>query len=792
MSVLRFPRIYFNGKMEWNPPTGNNNDTFPFYDAVNVDLNWPFLEDLQPPIQPDETDDILHQWMCKTLRIEDVPCYVSNVPNNAGNFPAMPASWNLFGSNAAETVDFDRTKTRIIGGETQTQGYISEDPLVGKAFKILGNPFGGKKSTPGRFVDISPWQNTFTALFFDALTFGDEQTGLRLNRRFRMLDRFLNFNWGAINGLKTVTTTWQTCFLKEDITWFGEEHSPLLTALKDALTNHNVKGLMVRFSTYLTLYDQNGVFNDFPKVVPHGGEEGIKQLQELYLKALKNSSEIFFNPAYSNTNGTIGLWLEDEFPTAPSGRRMQSNSDCHPIQLNISPLGPTKVPLGVTSVELHQNTLSLDASNTFPFYSIGNSTGTLIPKKFDLGDLSIGIKQSNTVTEIATLSYDQYSQAAFNKRSGLIDIELTPENAQRFQEEGTLQVTQSGELLLSEQLYTAEIVESGTFIDVGEEKTLTIMLQHQGKPVSEGTTIWVTQYGNPYNITTSDYFIGFEDPTDEVDFVLYTIKDGKSKQALPQFSDDHCPSCNTNIQSSEMSFSRAGLRGTPNVQIPSDGCSQDIDVNYQEVRQSPVGMSLTACVDFVGGETFTKTLENSNTAITFQAVQLAADAKGVVQLTIQGKAAGFPTLAFQFAEHSTPNFLFSFPSEQTYSDFMAPIRVLPNNEALLPAFVDTWNKMCKDDNASQRIWDEFIYPKVLKVFYYLYPIMNRYMPLNQLSRVEAAVDQLIVLISTEYREESTLAMPITRDFPASSRAVLEMWAKELVKKKYPPKPLPLP
>ena len=33
MSVLNFPRLYLNGHMFWNPPTGNNNDMFPLYDA---------------------------------------------------------------------------------------------------------------------------------------------------------------------------------------------------------------------------------------------------------------------------------------------------------------------------------------------------------------------------------------------------------------------------------------------------------------------------------------------------------------------------------------------------------------------------------------------------------------------------------------------------------------------------------------------------------------------------------------------------------------------------------------
>ncbi len=67
--------------------------------------------------------------------------------------------------------------------------------------------------------------------------------------------------------------------------------------------------------------------------------------------------------------------------------------------------------------------------------------------------------------------------------------------------------------------------------------------------------------------------------------------------------------------------------------------------------------------------------------------------------------------------------------------------------------------------------------------------MNKFMPLNSRTRVEGAIDQLILLISKDYQDHSTLAMPITRDMSQSRRAVLELWAKRLVKLNYPPKKL---
>ncbi|HKF57663.1 MAG TPA: hypothetical protein VKJ45_19555 [Blastocatellia bacterium] len=34
MSVLSFPRIYFNGYMAWDPPTANNKDYMPVYGGL--------------------------------------------------------------------------------------------------------------------------------------------------------------------------------------------------------------------------------------------------------------------------------------------------------------------------------------------------------------------------------------------------------------------------------------------------------------------------------------------------------------------------------------------------------------------------------------------------------------------------------------------------------------------------------------------------------------------------------------------------------------------------------------
>ncbi len=777
MSILNFPRVFFNGKMRWNPPTANNNDVLPVYDAVNVDLNWPFFADLNPPITPDNVEQTLQPWQIKMAQAQDLPDYVINVPSNSGNLPIMPAEWDLFGDNACDLVDYKQTHSRIIGGQTASNNYIDDDPLVGLDFQILGNPFGGTEPTPGRFVDISPWENTFTALYFDKILLGNQDTGIELNRQYRMLDRMLNFNWGAINGLTTVTTTWQSCFSPENIRWFGS-NSALLNTLKQQMeSDPEVQGLMVRFSTFLTFYDKNGIFNDYPPVTSRGSDQS--KLSAMYKLALENSSEIFFNPAYSNVAGTLGLWRKGEFPTAPCDRRLICGPDQTQVKVKSQRGSDVAVPLGVTLAQLQGTNLALDVSNTFPFNAIDPNVDIPEPFKFDLGTLSVGVNLSGSYTEIAELKFDQYNQQMFDRYSGLIDLSISPEHA-TLAERGELQLRQADKttVLLDEQLYVAEIVQSGTFVDVGERTMLDVMVQYKGKP-APNTSFWVAQYSNAYNITTSDYYLNFDDPQHTTDFVLYTITNGTSSANLPKFADAYAGA------SSPGQYSRTKSAATI---VDAQDSSSTTEVSYREVASSPVGIMLDTNVAFDGEQLVKGVLDNEQkTPITYRTVKLTTGADGTAKLGLSGEKPGFPALKISFA--AEPEFAFSFSYTQAYIDFMAPIRVLPNDPTLVDDFINYWNGIYLKEDAAELIWQAFIYPKVLRVFYYLYPIMDKYMPLDQRHRIEGAVDQLITLISTEYREESTLAMPITRDLPASSRAVLELWANKLVKRNYPPMPL---
>ena len=803
MSVLNFPRIYLNGFMFWNPPTFNNNDVLPLYDAVKMQMNWRFLSEYG--INDKNAPQTLMPWGITPLAYQNVPDYVLQVPTNGdpNSYPMIPAEWDLFGDNACGTVDYQQFRSVIIGGESKVDSYIDSDPLINKSYQLLGNSFGNPSPTAARFVDISPWQNTFTALYFDKITLGDTTCGVTLRQGCRMLNRFLDFNWGAFGGLVYVTCTWQTCFTKDQVDWFLGG-SQLLQNLKDEMEqNKDAQGLMLRFTTYLTVYDKNGLFNDFKIVNSHSQAPwDMSRLQMLYQIGLDNPTETFFNPAYSRTAGTLGLWLNNEFPTAPAGQRL---TPLTPVDFYKKVPGDTVihkpeqvVNLGVLSAQLNGSTLSLDLGNTFPSYPAvhdlpaapdldGRNNAIPVAAKFHVGDYELGVQQGGNFEPLTGISFDQYQQSNFDKRSGLLDLPLDA-GAQALLKNGNLALRLKGTdtIAAHQQMWTAEVIESGSFIDVGDSRTLNIMVQYNGKPAPAGTTLWVAEYNNAFMLTTSNYYLAFSNPAD---FVL--IKDlpdmrAKNEPGMPQFVDS----------SQHPSLFREGSgRRLSAMIVKATACDEPVStpITYQEFLKTPAAVDLRPCLKFDKPQPMTGKLDNDaglGATVNYSLTSIKTNADGIAQLTVQAVAPGFPTLRF-FIQDDPTGIPFSFSYTDAFTDFLSPLRVLPQEPQMLKDFIDSWNQMCTADNANVRIWNEFIYPQILQPFYYLYPIMNKYMPLNSLQRIEGAIEQFITLISKEYQEASTLAMPITRDLPQSRRQVLEIWAKDLVSTGYPPTPLDL-
>ena len=104
MSVLSFPRIYFNGYMQWNVDTTNNNDYVPLYDAADAALDWAYLATMEPPITPANFQEAFRPWVVKPTS-DSCPPSQPPPPNqdNCNDDPTchMASRWNYYGNRAA-------------------------------------------------------------------------------------------------------------------------------------------------------------------------------------------------------------------------------------------------------------------------------------------------------------------------------------------------------------------------------------------------------------------------------------------------------------------------------------------------------------------------------------------------------------------------------------------------------------------------------------------------------------------------------------------------------------------
>ena len=276
MSVLSFPRLYFQGYLSWDPNVTNNSSSL--WDPVGVNVV------LQPGVTPET--------------------YAQSVVDNT----VSNGDWNVYGTHACDFVPFQSFTSKVTGGALPDGSTVtSGDGVIGQAL-----------SMPGRLVDLNCLGVDTSQYFFDQFSVGSL---LSAPCAFRMHSRWINFRRNLnvsgdpriqIAGVAGVV--WQTTFPTASLQ-LSTSGSKLLAAFEEALGLDDVQGLMVRFNAYRTLYFQNGVFNSLSQT-----PQDISDLQTLYM-----NGQMFSNPAYSVVTGSVGLWTKNNVATVPGGRYLAPN-----------------------------------------------------------------------------------------------------------------------------------------------------------------------------------------------------------------------------------------------------------------------------------------------------------------------------------------------------------------------------------------------------------------------------------------------------------------------------------
>jgi hypothetical protein len=732
MSVLAFPRIYFNGTMQWNVDTTNNNDYVPVYDAADAALDWAYLATMEPPITPSNFQEAFRPWVVKPTGDSCPPTPIPPVnQDNCNDDPTchMASRWNYYGNQGCSFVQYQNHVTVTTGGALgYGQPAASGDPILNQPVKISG-----------RLVDINPVSPFCSQIYFNSINAGNSQTFIGGPQYQRMYSRSFLAPRNIASDLiiaGAVGTIFQATIPTSSVTSGNAGNSALLAALLQALQAQGAAGLMIRMSAYNTLYYQNGIFNGTTQQ-PRSCDE----LTQMY-----QNGEVFTNPAYSRIVGVIGVWNDGELSTAPGGRMLVPNATVKPpsstasmataaapkikvegharVRFDAAPAvtpadvqPPASLALGPIMAEVNAaaGIVSLDMLNAIPEYT---SSGT----KFDYGSFDLGVQMPDgSFNVIGSFGSDQYDQSAYEANGGIVDVPfasgVTASDVTTWAAEGLLALMNQGQTASLELPLTVQTDDRGVYIDECQLQTITLQVLYKGAPAPAGTQVALAQYYPwPLLVSTGEWVLFGTTP--------------------PSGGDG--PFCNV----------------------------------------TPAGPYLT----FLDGDMVTVDTGGSAT------VQIASQAAGFPIVAYYPFLAGAPVPLLQ------PQVTFSFVNYQTYTigtSFFTAVRALPFDNALVSQFVDCWNGTGayagQPKYSADAAW-QFIYNNILYIYDMLYPAMDQIIPLGNQQSVQTNINVILQRIS-ETIVDTTGFMPVTREMSAAKRLILETWGG-LVDAGFPQKDLP--
>lgn len=729
MSVLAFPRLYFNGYMQWNVDTTNNNDYVPVYDAADAALDWAYLATMEPPITPSNFQSAFRPWVVKPTS-DSCPPSDPGQPNqdNCNDDPTchMASRWNYYGNQGCSFVQPPYFSTVTTGGaQAYGKAAASNDPILNQPVTISG-----------RLVDINPVSPFCSQIYFNSINAGDSQTFIGGPQYQRMYSRsFLaprNISSDLIIA-GAVGTIFQTTIPTASVKSGNGGNSDLLTALLQAIQAQGAAGLMIRMSAYNTLYYQNGIFN--------GTTQQPRTCDEL--TQMYQSGQVFTNPAYSRIVGVIGVWNKGELSTAPGGRMLVANATVKPpssmqaaapkvkvegharVRLDAIPAAtaaadpqpPAALALGAIMAEINTSAgiVSLDLLNAIPEYTAGGT-------KFDYGSFDLGVQMpDNSFNRIGSFGSDQYNQTAYEANGGLVDVPFAPgvtaSNVTQWAAAGLLALKNQGQIVSLELPLTVQTDDRGVYVDECRVESITLQVLYKGAPAPAGTQVAVAQYYPwPLIVATGEWVLFGSTP--------------------PSGGDG--PFCNVTPPQPYLAFP-----GGTTVIVGSGGAAT------VKITPRAAGFPIVAYYPYLAG----------------------APAP-----TIQ------PQVTFGFVNYQTYTI---------GTAFFTAVRALPFDNALVSQFVDCWNATGSYAGQPQynenAIW-QFIYNNIFYIYDMLYPAMDQIIPLGNQQAVQTNIKVILQRIS-ETIVDTTGFMPVTREMSAAKRLILETWGG-LVLDNFPQKPLP--
>lgn len=397
MSVLDYPRIHFNGQFSTNVDTANNDDVgWILSNPVTIELMNELIE---------KNDVEARAWL-QELK-----------PDNRH----VNSGWNYFGDH---TVQFQQSN--VCGVRFGPDESDELDALMGKPVQLLGDA-----ETPPVMVDVDPTGTAGTQIFTGGFQIGDHTLGLACRNNVVCYSRWMgwrNTNFRTM-GFTGAAATWQIGLTKEHLIFSGADRSPILEHLAQAADAG--LGVLVQFCCYLVKPEINSV----------------TLVQEYFQKGTKQQ-----NPAAGYLVGTVGVWNENEWATAPNGRRLNP-------QLTDPPIGPAAAILHadrkVVSLNLitaipedgGQSPAEPPADPGTPIDRTTFSVEVQTPQKVNLGVVYLKVRPAEGGEPVTIGQVEGYSDYdLYFRTGGIVDVP--------YEDEGLTTLIESGDLLLVQRLPT--------------------------------------------------------------------------------------------------------------------------------------------------------------------------------------------------------------------------------------------------------------------------------------------------------------------------------------------------
>ena len=472
MSVFNYPRIHFRGTFTVNPATADNDDVAMGIDTANVTL-LPALETLTDP----QALAFLMEGVSATSVV------------NQQTFQYLRGGWNPFGDLTTQFVT-----VRVCSVVDADEVSNTSDAIVGSWLALDGSPPDDPQDPPSKpkLCDLDPLGTASAQLFIGGFRVGDANLGLEATCDRKAFSRWVAFrNATVFPGEQNFTgagAVWQFTIPKEHLRFHGtgtdkdkyKDDPSVLKDLQGEMEKEYVAGIVVQFATF--------------QVMPSLTDAEL-------IAILQNPSNTTSNPANGLVVGSIGVWVSGEPATSPVVARLMLPPEDRGCLEQL--VGPAAAFLGPAMAVVHskRDVVSLNLIATFP------EDGYQAPlTKADFGCVRLGLVPADDGEPIAISEPIDYDYQTYELNGGIIDVELITTAANRDAiAAGTLVLLadpdESGNWIPiveePERVVTVLSVgdnDTGVYLDIDEETTLSIIVTERGGPPTEDVTVFLWEY----------------------------------------------------------------------------------------------------------------------------------------------------------------------------------------------------------------------------------------------------------------------------------------------------------